>query len=182
MFCDSDIMSNLFPVGTLPSPPVTFVCLFLFTPFSFHYTTFSSACFFLPSPWPAKSHFFSNFMFSSSNPRSTFPNSSLLSQSPSFTLLPTSIHPASHLTFLSSPAWMADFSSLFFFPFDTQSAFLPHDFTLPPTSIITSSLVQYPSLLQLLWSYSRVYLCTSSIKDLVYEDLISFILSAFPQE
>lgn len=155
------------------------LCLFVFrfTPFSFHYTTFSSARFFRPSPW---SHFFSNFMFSSSNPRSTFPTSSLLSQSPSLTLLPTTIHPASHLTFLSSPAWMADLSSLFFFPFDSQSAFLPHDFTLPPTSIITSSLVQYPPL-QLLWSY-RVYLCTSSIKDLVYEDLISFILSAFPQE
>lgn len=41
MFSDSDIMSHLFPVDTLPSPPVTFVCLFFdslhlafITPFS----------------------------------------------------------------------------------------------------------------------------------------------------
>ncbi len=136
-------------------------------------------------------------MFTSSNPCLTIPPLSLLPHSQqlshfSFILLPITIYPASRLTFLSSPAWMAGFSSLW-----TLSLFFPLwlSIALPPSyfhTCFSPSHFHYHSLystIHLFFTYCGpmanfiyVLMIKRSLKHLVCEDLMSLILSVFPQE
>lgn len=147
---DSDvILSPVLPAGMLPSPPLTSVLF----PHSLHlafitlYSTVSCPSFFLPSPWPAKSLLCSYFMFFSQQTlchlSTSFSSSTQQPSHFSFSLLPFAIHPASHLTFLSSPAWMAVFIPSDAPSLDSHPFFSSDSLSLPPLRFYSPSYFHY---------------------------------------